>query len=73
MNGSAIPTQTPTTDFIRVCALTPNGIMAKYNMEFVEFERIRDQVLNKTLLDLLFSYPDGPRYDIILYLIATSS
>jgi hypothetical protein len=70
--GSFVPAETPGSHVHSVRVLSRLGIMAKHNLTPREFESIKKELYNIKLLDILFSYPDGPRYDIALNLIATS-
>lgn len=70
-NGSAIPKDTPPEHVETARFLTLEGICARHNMTHKEFHKIADQLSEKKLSDILFSFPTGPRYDITLYLVAT--
>jgi hypothetical protein len=52
--------------------LTRRGIMEKHNLQPWQFEQMRRQLISMQLLDILFSFPDGPRRDIALHLFLTS-
>jgi hypothetical protein len=41
-------------------------------MSHGELARIRKELGRMKLLDILFHYPDGPYYDIALYMVATA-
>jgi hypothetical protein len=43
----------------------------KHNLKQEEFETIAGELKQMKFLDILFHYPDGPRYDIALYLMGT--
>ena len=45
--------------------LSPAQIMAAHGLTPKEYERIEKQVLRTTVLDALFRWPQGPRYDIL--------
>ena len=47
--------------------LSPAQIMAAHGLSPNEYERIEQQVLRTTVLDALFHWPQGPRYDILGY------
>jgi hypothetical protein len=53
-----------------VSLLTDQGIMAKHKLSLKEFEEIKKELGQLTLLDMLFHFPDGPRYDTALNLVA---
>lgn len=40
-------------------------IMAAHGLSPTEYERIEKQVLRASVLDALFHWPQGPRYDIL--------
>jgi hypothetical protein len=50
--------------------LTYGQILKKHNLTTKEFEKLQNQVHKAKVLDALFSWPDGPRYDILMYLVA---
>jgi hypothetical protein len=70
--GSYIPPETPGNQFQSMSFLNIEGIMAKHKLQRSEIERIKHKLHRQKFLDILFHYPDGPRYDLALYLIATS-
>ena len=45
--------------------LSPAQIMAAHGLSPTEYERIEKQVLRATVLDALFHWPEGPRFDIL--------
>ena len=45
--------------------LSPSQIMAAHGLSPKEYERIERQLLKTTVLDALFHWPQGPRYDIL--------
>ena len=45
--------------------LSPSQIMAAHGLSPKEYERIEKQLLKATVLDALFHWPQGPRYDIL--------
>jgi hypothetical protein len=50
--------------------LTWGQIMKKYGLTTRKFERLEKQVLGKRLDQALFSWPQGVRYDILMYRVA---
>jgi hypothetical protein len=50
--------------------LNMQQIMRKHNLTLADYYRIKKQVQSTRVLDAMFRWPDGPRYDILLYLIA---
>jgi hypothetical protein len=50
--------------------LSCGQIMKKHRLTARQFAQMEAQVMGKCLTDALFSWPDGPRYDIILYRVA---
>ena len=70
--GSFISTETPQRYVQSTRFLTIQGIMDKYHLQPYEIEKIKCELSNKKFRDILFHFPDGPRYDIALNLIATS-
>jgi len=50
--------------------LTREQIMAKHDLTLEQVIAIEDQVNAKTILDARFSWPDGPRYDVMMMLVA---
>ena len=72
VTGSYIPAEIPADHVMSAKALTAEGIMAKHDLTEVEFSKITRQLMSQKLSDILFHFPDGPRYDIALYLVATS-
>lgn len=70
--GSAIPVGTPEGHYTSVPVLTKEGIMQKHGLTLQAFGKIQGELNQQKLRDILFHYPDGPRYDIALYLIAYS-
>jgi hypothetical protein len=68
-NGSIIPAGTKGA----VAAfLEPAQIMEKHGLSCKEFEAIKAELYALKLIDILWRFPDGPRYDILLCLVATS-
>jgi hypothetical protein len=51
--------------------LSPSQIRAAHGLTPREYEQIEKQVLKAKVLDALFSWPQGPRYDILGYRWAT--
>ena len=45
--------------------------MAKYKMSQKELLRMEKELRNMKLIDILFHYPDGVRYDLLLQMVAT--
>jgi len=72
ITGSYIAPETPHSHVESMRVFTPQGIMAKHDLRPHEFEKIRIELYNKKLGDILFHFPDGPRYDMALYLVASS-
>lgn len=70
--GSIIPQETKAAHMISANVLTMEGIMAKHNLTKREYLKIKEQLGGRKLLDILFHYPDGPRYDIALNMVAAS-
>lgn len=52
--------------------LSSEQIRSKYGLTQREFDRIANLVRRKRVVDLLFHAPDGPIYDVLLYLVSTS-
>jgi hypothetical protein len=50
--------------------LSYSQIRKKHDLTTKEFQKLQDQVLGTKVRDCLFSWPDGPRYDILMYLVA---
>ncbi len=69
--GSYVPSEIPRNQVLAANVLTANGIMAVHNLTPQEFKKMKKQVFNKKLSDIMFHFPSGPRYDIALWLIAT--
>jgi hypothetical protein len=69
--GSFIPPETPCGNIQSRRFLTAKGIREKYSLMPYEFEQMIEQLCKLKLSDILFHFPDGPRYDIVLNLIAT--
>jgi hypothetical protein len=69
--GSFIAPGTPSANFHSMQVLTAKGIREKHKLTPYEFEKMVEQLCKKQLGKILFHYPDGPRYDIVLNLIAT--
>jgi hypothetical protein len=70
--GSYVPAESPNDHFVSASVLTFQGIMEKHKLSVDEFIRIEQKLKSMKLRDILFHYPDGPHYDIALYLIAMS-
>jgi hypothetical protein len=68
--GSYIAPETPGNHVQSASVLTTRCIMAKYDLTPQEFKKIRKQLFNMKLSDIMLHYPDGPRYDLALFLIA---
>jgi len=51
--------------------LTPAQIIAQHDLTPTEYYNIEKQILKMKLLDILFSFPQGPRYDALGHLWAT--
>lgn len=52
--------------------LSKTQIMQKHGLTSAEFDKIRKQVQSTKVLDALFHWPDGVRYDVLMYLVATA-
>ncbi len=50
--------------------LTVEQIRKRYNLSVQEYVDIEGQVLSARVLDALFAWPQGPRYDILLHRVA---
>lgn len=73
MIGSFIPPELSGDCVESAKLLSAQGIMKKHKLTRREFEKMRMELYDERLSDILFlSDPDGPRYDITLYLVATS-
>ena len=70
--GSFIPQQTPTTHVLSAHVLTDEGIMAKYNITRKELLRMEKELRSMKLIDVLFQYVDGVRYDLLVNMVATA-
>lgn len=70
--GSFVPEGTPKDHVFRVPVYTVEGICAKHKINGKQFEKLRREVSNKKLSTNLLMYPDGPQYDILLFLVATT-
>jgi hypothetical protein len=68
--GRYVSAQTPNDHFVSVSVLTVDGIMEKRQLSVAEFAKIEDELKNMNLLDTLIHFPDSPRYDVALFLIA---
>lgn len=51
--------------------LHPVQIKQKYGITEKEYEKIKEEVLDCDLRNLLFHYPDGCHYDVALFLLAS--
>ena len=69
--GSFVPQETPTTHVLSAHVLTDEGIMAKYNLTRKELLRMEKELRRMKLIDVLFHYPDGVTYDLLLQMVAT--
>ena len=70
--GSFVEAGTPASQFNSASVLTDEGIMAKHTITREELLKIEEELKKAKLLDILFSYPDGPCYDILLNMVATT-
>lgn len=73
INGGFVGSFFKPRDFQSVVAagaLTRKQIRAKHNLTLEEMNAIIKKVHRARLLDALFSWPDGPYYDIIMHLVA---
>ena len=70
--GSFVPQQTPATHIISPKCITDEGIMAKYNITRIELLRMVKELRHLKLIDILFAYPDGARYDLLVNMVATA-
>ena len=61
----------PPTHVLPAKVLTHNGIIAKYNITREELLRMEKELRNMKLIDVLFHYPDGVTYDLLLQMVAT--
>jgi len=50
--------------------LSHQQILQKYNITPKEYRAIVERLNNTTVLDALFSWPDGRFYDILLHMVA---
>jgi hypothetical protein len=48
------------------------GIAQRYILKPNQLEKLRRELFEMKLSDILFSYPDGPRYDLVLNMVATA-
>ena len=74
-DGSSIIGSFFTADAGKVLAagvLTPEQIMKLHGLTPRKYHAIEDQVRKAKVLDALFSWPTGPHYDTLLYLVAAS-
>ena len=46
--------------------------MAKYNITRIELLRMVKELRHLKLIDILFAYPDGARYDLLVNMVATA-
>ena len=67
----SIPTDLPAGLTLTTKALTMQAIKERYDLEFKEVERIKKELYQMTMLDILFHYPDGPYRAIALNMFAT--
>ncbi len=51
--------------------LEPAQIMEKHGLSCEQFQAIKAELYDMELSDILWRFPDGPRYDILLCLVAT--
>jgi len=51
--------------------LSQRQIMTAHDLKSADFHKIEQQLLRMKLSDILFSFPTGPRYDILGYRWAT--
>jgi hypothetical protein len=72
ITGSIVSDGPPAFESVPMRVLTLDGIRAKHDLSVEQFEAIKGQIHDMKFLDVLFHFPDGPRYDIALYLVATS-
>ena len=52
--------------------LTPEQTCAKYRISFSEYTKLTREIYRTRVLDALYSFPDGVRRDILLYLVLSS-
>ena len=57
---------------LAVGVLSRNQIREKHNLTAAQYREMEDRLNKKRLLDSLFSFPDGPYYDILLHRVAYS-
>lgn len=69
--GSFVSEGTPDNHFFKASVLTSEGICAKYKITGTELEKLRKEVSSRKLSTVLFNFPEGPRYDMLLHLVAT--
>ena len=50
--------------------LSYEQICKKHNLNCTQFFKLAKQIHKTKVLNALFNWPDGPRYDILLYLVA---
>jgi len=70
--GSFVPAEQSDLHTFRFNVLTIQGIMSRHKLELDEVEQIKSELYKMALTDIFFAYPDGPYYDIALYMLATS-
>ena len=70
--GRFISQETPTIHVTSAKVLTDEGIMAKHKITRKELLRMGKELKNMKLIDILFHYPDGARYDLLLNMVATA-
>ena len=70
--GSFISPQTPDNHVVMSSVLTDAGIGQRHNLTPKQLEKHKRELSKMKLTDILFSYPDGPRYDLVLNMVATA-
>ena len=61
-----------TGNTIAAGVLTPDQIKSKYGLSGNDLERLKRQLYRSSVLDALYHFPDGPAYDLLLWLVATT-
>ena len=46
--------------------------MQRHNLNLNKLDKLRRELSEMKLSNILLSYPDGPRYDLVLNMVATA-
>jgi len=59
-------------DNIECCAKSCQQIVEEHGLTWPQYHEMEEQVRRTRLTDALFSWPQGPRRDILVHLVLTS-